>query len=623
MISVENLWKSYGPQTLFEGISFKINHRERVGLVGRNGHGKTTLFRLITGEEEPDSGSIVIPKAYRIGYVTQDLDFTEDSVLVEGMKGLPETQKEQHWKVEKVLAGLGFSPSDMQRHPREFSGGFQVRLNLAKVLVCEPDLLLLDEPTNYLDITSLRWIERFLNTWPRELILITHDRTFMDRIVTHTMGIHRKKIRKIEGDTGKFYTQIVQEEEIYEKTRINDERKRKEVEEFIAHFRAKARLVGLVQSRIRLLEKMERKEKLEKIKTLEFSFRSTPLIAKYVMQAKDLSFSFDPEVPLIENFNFILRPKEKVCVIGPNGKGKTTLIRLLSGQLAPDTGEITYNPKTITGVFEQTNIKTLVDFRSVEEEIMYSDGAVDKQTARNICGAMMFEGDSSLKKIEVLSGGEKSRVMLGKLLVTPVNLLLLDEPTNHLDMQSTDALLAALDSFDGAVVMVTHNEMLLHALAERLIIFHNNEIRVFEGTYQRFLDKGGWGDEEDTRLSPRKQRSDQEGEARFSRREQRKIRSELITQRSRVVNPIEKRIRTVETKIESLEARNRELYSGMQEATLIKDGKRISEIARQLHAGEEEIESLFEELQQLTDQLETCQDDFDERLRQIDQMKSV
>ncbi|HDP24797.1 MAG TPA: ABC-F family ATP-binding cassette domain-containing protein [Deltaproteobacteria bacterium] len=623
MISVENLWKSYGPQTLFEGISFKINPRERVGLVGRNGHGKTTLFRLITGEEEPDSGSIVIPKAYRIGYVTQDLDFTEDSVLVEGMKGLPETQKEQHWKVEKVLAGLGFSPSDMQRHPREFSGGFQVRLNLAKVLVCEPDLLLLDEPTNYLDITSLRWIERFLNTWPRELILITHDRTFMDRIVTHTMGIHRKKIRKIEGDTGKFYTQIVQEEEIYEKTRINDERKRKEVEEFIAHFRAKARLVGLVQSRIRLLEKMERKEKLEKIKTLEFSFRSTPLIAKYVMQAKDLSFSFDPEVPLIENFNFILRPKEKVCVIGPNGKGKTTLIRLLSGQLAPDTGEITYNPKTITGVFEQTNIKTLVDFRSVEEEIMYSDGAVDKQTARNICGAMMFEGDSSLKKIEVLSGGEKSRVMLGKLLVTPVNLLLLDEPTNHLDMQSTDALLAALDSFDGAVVMVTHNEMLLHALAERLIIFHNNEIRVFEGTYQRFLDKGGWGDEEDTRLSPRKQRSDQEGEARFSRREQRKIRSELITQRSRVVNPIEKRIRTVETKIESLEARNRELYSGMQEATLIKDGKRISEIARQLHAGEEEIESLFEELQQLTDQLETCQDDFDERLRQIDQMKSV
>ncbi|MDT8274250.1 MAG: ATP-binding cassette domain-containing protein, partial [Desulfomonilia bacterium] len=303
--------------------------------------------------------------------------------------------------------------------------------------------------------------------------------------------------------------------------------------------------------------------------------------------------------------------------------GKTTLIRLLSGQLAPDAGEITYNPKTTAGVFEQTNIKTLVDSRTVEEEITYSDGAVDKQTARNICGAMMFEGDAALKKIEVLSGGEKSRVMLGKLLVTPVNLLLLDEPTNHLDMQSSDALLAALDSFEGAVVMVTHNEMLLHALAERLIIFHNNEITVFEGTYQRFLEKGGWGDEEDTRLSPKKQRNHQPGEARVSRREQRKIRSELITQRSRVVTPIEKRIRTVETRIESLEARNRELYSGMQEATLAKDGKRISEIAQHLHAGEKEIEALFEELQQLTDQLETCQEDFDEKLRQIDRMNSV
>ena len=221
MISVDNLWKSYGPQVLFEGISFKVNPRERVGLVGRNGHGKTTLLRLVTGEEEPDSGSILIPKNYRIGYVTQHLGFTEDTVLKEGMKGLPDTQREQHWKVERVLAGLGFSQDDMGRDPAEFSGGFQVRLNLAKVLVSDPDMLLLDEPTNYLDITSIRWIERFLNAWPRELILVTHDRTFMDRIVTHTMGIHRRKMRKIEGDTEKYYTQIAQDEDIYELSLIH------------------------------------------------------------------------------------------------------------------------------------------------------------------------------------------------------------------------------------------------------------------------------------------------------------------------------------------------------------------------------------------------------------------
>ena len=616
MISIDNLWKSYGPQVLFEGISFKINPKERVGLVGRNGHGKTTLLRLITGEDEPDAGSIVIPKNYRIGYVTQQLGFTQDTVLKEGMKGLPEAQKEQHWKVEKVLAGLGFSVHDMERHPSEFSGGFQVRLNLAKVLVSDPDLLLLDEPTNYLDITSIRWIERFLNTWPRELILITHDRTFMDRIVTHTMGIHRRKMRKIEGDTEKLYNQIAQEEEIYEKTRVNDDRKRKEVEEFIAHFRAKARLVGLVQSRIKLLGKMERKEKLEKIKTLEFSFRGTPFYAKYAQQANDLSFSYNPEIELIKDFNIVIRPGEKVCIIGPNGKGKTTLLRLLAGQLKPNKGEITYNPKTITGVYEQTNMKTLVDSRTVEDEIFYAGGDLDRQSVRNICGAIMFEGDTALKKIEVLSGGEKSRVMLGKLLVTPVNLLLLDEPTNHLDMETSDALLAALDSFDGAVVMVTHNEMFLHALAERLIIFYHDSIEIFEGGYQRFLDKGGWEDEEIIQPIAKRQGTSDPVEGKINKKVLRKKRSEIITERSKVLSPIEKRIAKAEAEIERHENILKELHVKIQDATMSKDGKKIFEISHAILESEQAIEANFVELEKMHPLYEKHQAEFEERLAQ-------
>jgi ATP-binding cassette subfamily F protein 3 len=617
MISIDNLWKSYGPQVLFEGISFKINPRERVGLVGRNGHGKTTLLRLITGKDEPDAGSIVIPKNYRIGYVTQQLGFTQDSVLKEGMKGLSAAQKEQHWKVEKVLAGLGFSVHDMERHPSEFSGGFQVRLNLAKVLVSDPDLLLLDEPTNYLDITSIRWIERFLNAWPRELILITHDRTFMDRIVTHTMGIHRRKMRKIEGDTEKLYNQIAQEEEIYEKTRVNDDRKRKEVEEFIAHFRAKARLVGLVQSRIKLLGKMGRKEKLEKIKTLEFSFRGTPFYAKYAQQANDLSFSYNPEIELIKDFNIVIRPGEKVCIIGPNGKGKTTLIRLLAGQLKPNKGEITYNPKTIKGVYEQTNIKTLVDSRTVEDEIFYASGDLDRQSVRNICGAIMFEGDSALKKIEVLSGGEKSRVMLGKLLVTPMNLLLLDEPTNHLDMETSDALLAALDSFDGAVVMVTHNEMFLHALAERLIIFYHDSIEIFEGGYQRFLDKGGWEDEEIIQPILKREVKSDPVEGKTNKKELRKKRSEIITERSKVLSPIEKKIAKAEAEIERHENILKELHVQIQNATMCKDGKKIFEISHAILESEHAIEANFVELEKMHPLFEKHQAEFEERLAQV------
>ncbi len=617
MISAENLTKSYARQTLIEGGSFKINPKERVGLVGRNGHGKTTLLRMIVGEESPDDGQIVVPRNYRIGYVRQHLDFTEDTVLAEGMKGLPANQKEQHWKVEKVLAGLGFSQSDMERSPYEFSGGYQVRLNLAKVLVSEPDILLLDEPTNYLDITSIRWIEKFLIAWPSELIIITHDRTFMDRIVTHTMGIHRKKIKKIEGDTGKYYTQVAQEEEIYEKTRQNDERRRKEVEHFITQFRAKARLVGMVQSRVKTLEKMEKKDKLVKIKDLDFSFKYAPFVGKYVLQATDLTFSYNPELDLIKDFTITLRPGEKVCIIGPNGKGKTTLLKLLSGGLKPLHGELTLNPKAIRGTFDQTNVSTLVDSRSVEEEIMYAAGDVDRQKARDICGAMMFEGDNALKKIEVLSGGEKSRVMLGKLLVTPVNLLLLDEPTNHLDMESSDALLAAIDNFDGAVVMVTHNEMFLHALAERLIIFFHDSIEVFEGGYQRFLDKGGWGDEEETLSSARKGKTEKEGSDKLDKKELRKRRAEIITKRSKILGPLERGIEKAEHGIDTREKRIKELNIAMQEAAHAKDGKRITAISMEIHTCEEEIEALFKELEELTHAFDKHNAVFEERLAQV------
>ena len=270
MLQIENLTKSYGSRQLFNQISFKFNPRERLGIVGLNGHGKTTLMRLIIGEESADDGNIVIPRNYRIGYVRQSLRFNAGTVIDEGASALPDHDEGQTWKVEKILTGLGFDSKDLERRPQELSGGFQVRLNLAKALVAEPDLLLLDEPTNFLDITSIRWIEKFLSRWPRELMLITHDRSFMDQVVTHVVGIHRQSVRKIQGDTAKYYQQIAQDEEIYEKTRLNDERRRKEIELFITRFRAKARLANLVQSRMKTLEKTQKKEKLASVKTLDF-----------------------------------------------------------------------------------------------------------------------------------------------------------------------------------------------------------------------------------------------------------------------------------------------------------------------------------------------------------------
>lgn len=622
MISVVNLQKSFGDQLLFRDVSFTVNPGERIGLVGRNGHGKTTLFRILVGDELADGGQINLPKAYRIGYVRQQLAFSQPTVLEEGITGLPAGERDHHWKVEKVLAGLGFSMADMTRPPHHFSGGFQVRLNLAKVLVSEPDLLLLDEPTNYLDITAIRWIERFLLTWPHELMLITHDRSFMDKIVTHTMGIHRNVVRKVAGNTEKLYTQIAQEEEIHEKTRVNDERRRKKLETFITRFRAKARLANLVQSRIKTLEKQQKLEKLERIKTLEFSFRTAPFRGKHCLNARDVTFSYDDRIPLIHNLNISVGAGDRLCIVGPNGKGKTTLLKLLAGMLSPQSGDVTFSPGIERGVFEQTNISILNDERTVEEEIFHSHPDIDRQSARNICGSMMFEGDTALKKIAVLSGGEKSRVLLGRLLAMPANLLLLDEPTNHLDMYTCDALLAALDGFEGTLIMVTHNEMFLDALADRLIVFAKNGTTVFEGNYRRFIESGGWEDDTEppvpTNDVPGRDGSTTGVSAKLTKKERRQRRSEIISEKGAVLGPLQTRISQVEEEIEAREKRLSELNQEMIQASQDQDGKRIEALSQAMHVDRPVVDRLFDELEELTQRFDAAAADFESRLRALE-----
>jgi ATP-binding cassette subfamily F protein 3 len=594
MINLEKISKSFGGQSLFQDTGFKLNTKERVGLVGRNGHGKTTLFRIIAGDDEPDTGVVALPKNYRIGYVRQELDFSKETILEEGMTGLPPHEKDQSWKVEKILSGLGFSHQDFNRPPADFSGGFQVRLNLAKVLVSQPDLLLLDEPTNYLDITSIRWIERFLLNWPRELLLITHDRSFMDKVVTHIVGIHRGKMRKIEGDTAKYYTQIAKDEEIYEKTRLNDEKRAKEIKLFISRFRAKARLANMVQSRIKTLSKMEKKEKLEASQNLDFQFRIEPFGGRQVMNITDLTFSYENRQLLIDDFNLAVKPGERVCIIGQNGKGKTTLLKLLAGRLTPRKGIIEYHQAVKLGYFEQTNASTLIAENTVVDEILYSHTDVDRQLARNVCGAMMFGGDDALKRISVLSGGEKSRVLLGKLLVTPHNLLLLDEPTNHLDMESCDALLGALDNFEGALIMVTHNEMFLDALAQRLIVFQNNSISVFNGSYAYFLEKTGWLEE---KTEPLKKQ--------VAKKEIKRLRSDFFADRAAVLNPLKKRVHGLENDIAEHETKLAEFNQTMAAASRARDSEKIVSLSQTIHLCQKTIDQLYDELETATEAYES------------------
>ncbi len=616
MIQINNISKAYGKQVLFDSVTCTISSGERVGLVGRNGSGKSTLFRMILGEEHPDDGTITVPQGYRIGHLSQHIRFTEETVLKEACLSLIPRDDgiDETYKVKKILSGLGFSGEEFEGSPQSLSGGYQIRLNLAKVLVEEPNLLLLDEPTNYLDIVSIRWLRQVLRTWNGELIIITHDRNFMDSVTTHTMGIHRCKIRKIPGTTQKLYDQILLEEEVYEKTRINDEKKRKEVEQFISRFRAQANKAKAVQSRIKSLGKKERLEKLTEAKNLDFSFRAAAFTGKQLLVADKISFGFHPANLLIRKLSLAIGKKDRIAIIGKNGKGKTTLLNLLAGELTPLRGAVTVHPATKIAYFGQTNIGRLQPAKTVEQEIMDVHPDHSRGSARKICGLMMFEGDHALKKISVLSGGEKSRVLLGKILVSPANLLFLDEPTNHLDMDSIDSLIEAIEAFDGAVVIVTHSEMILHAIAERLVIFDDNSVKVFEGSYRDFLERVGWKDEltENGKPTPAAK-----GERGTSRKDLRKMRAEIIENRAKVLNPIQNRMDEIERIIVQLEKNVEESNQALLDASAKGDGCTIVSISRELADAQQRIEELFDELAKLTEKYEIASREFEEQLNEV------
>ena len=497
MISIKNISKRYGARVLFSEMSFDVLAGEKIGLVGRNGHGKTTLFRIIAGEEEPNEGKIFRPKNYSIGYLDQHLNFTKPTVLEEGCVGLGPEEIGSEWKVEKILSGLGFSEEDFHRKPSEFSGGFQMRIALTKALVAEPNMLLLDEPTNFLDIISIRWLERFLRSWRSELIVISHDRDLVDSVTTHIVGIHRGLVRKIKGPTGKYYTQLHKEEETYEKRRVQDEKKRKEVMKYVNRFRSTASHAKGVQSAIKRIDKMGDQNKLEKIRTLSFSFNHAPFPSRQVMEVSDLKFSYAGKEPyLIDGLNFVVNRHDKICIIGKNGKGKTTLLKLLAGVLKPVEGNVKTHSSALPGYYEQANTANLNDELTVEEEIALGQALIPKSRVRAICGAMMFSGDDAEKKVGVLSGGERSRVLVGKLLVAPSNILFLDEPTHHLDIESCQAMMDAVRDFEGAALVVAHDEHFLNEVATKLIVFKNDKVFFYLGSYREFLERIGWEDDE-------------------------------------------------------------------------------------------------------------------------------
>ncbi len=594
---------------LFDDVNLQIQAGQKIGFVGRNGSGKSTLFKMILGEEPYESGAISIPKHYRIGALRQHLHFSESTVREECALVLPEDEQWNFYKIEKLLFGLGFTQADLDKDPLSFSGGYQIRMNLVKLLATEPNMLLLDEPTNYLDIVSLRWLKNFIREFDGEVILITHDREFMDAVSTHTMGLQRKRLHIVSGDTHKYYATLRLLDETYEKTKANQEKKRKELEEFVARNKARASTAALAQSKQKELDRMEEMKDLATDANLSFRFNYKDTPAKILFRAENLGFGYNSNQPLFQGVSFVMQRGKRIAIIGKNGKGKSTLLNYIAGELGEQQGSLAFHPSTVFAHFGQTNIERLNTKVSIVEEIASVSKELGIPQARNIAGRMMFSGELGDKKIEVLSGGERSRVMLGKILATPANLLFLDEPTNHLDMQSIDALADAIEAFEGSIMMVTHSEMLLHRLADALIVFHKGGAMYFEGSYADFLEKIGWEEEGSAKVKKK---------PKIDYKERKILRKALIKERNEERKPYTKEIAECEESIEKLEAQLAVTNEALTEASNKGDNDAIMKYAKEAGALQQGIDALFERLEIATEMDEEIVAKYELKLQEID-----
>ena len=589
MIRFIDIQKSFGERTLFSEVNLTIGAGEKVGLVGRNGTGKSTFLKMILGQESPQEGTIEYPSDLRIRALEQKLNFEEETVLKQVASALPQNSRMEDWKAKSILMGLGFSEKDFDRPPKEFSSGYQVRIRLAEALVSESDCLLLDEPTNYLDIVSLRWLERFLKKWKGTFILVTHDQRFMEQVVEYTVAIHRTKMRKMRGGPKKLLDHIKKDEEIYEKTRKNQIKKKEQNEEFIRTFRAGARSAGLVQSRIKSLAKQKIGEKLEHLPDIKFNFKYTEFKANSMIEATDISFGYEKDKELINHFSLTVNNGDKIAIIGKNGKGKSTLLNLLVGKLKEKEGKINRHPNLQVGYFGTESLKSLSPELSILEHLIKIPDVTEQQV-RNTCGSLLFTGNEVKKRISTISGGEKSRVCLASVLLFSNHLLALDEPTNHLDMESCEALGKSLKEFPGTVLLVTHNENILSTVANKLVVFDGGTITVMEKTYDKFLASCGWMDEESISFNASKGPS--EGRQEYIDKKEQKKRLRMI----------HNQIKKTEEAIEQLEKKKEGVANDLNEACLKKDTDQIKDLGIKLKSIDDSIDEYYKTLEDLAGQ---------------------
>jgi ATP-binding cassette subfamily F protein 3 len=536
MIHLSNISKQHGSQVLFRDAGFQILPGSRSGLVGPNGAGKTSIFRIITGEEETDGGEITCAKRTTIGYFSQDVgEMSGRSALEEVMAGSAETMRlagelkemesamcepmaddamaallerygvaqeefehrggyDLDTRAQTVLTGLGIGPDRFNQPVESFSGGWKMRIALARILTLKPDVLLLDEPTNHLDVESIIWLEEWLaNEFDGALLMTSHDRDFMNRIVTRIIEVANRTVTTYGGNYD-FYERErdIRREQLLASHKRQQEMLAKE-EEFIARFAARASHAAQVQSRVKKIEKIERIEIPAEERTVRFEFAEPPRsgddVAVFDNLAKSWQLPDGGEHPVFSGVTGTIRRRNKIAVVGVNGAGKSTFLKTLAGRTGPTSGNVSLGANVELGYFSQHAMEVLDPKKTVFETVQDVMPLATIGVIRNLLGAFLFSGEAVEKRIENLSGGEKSRVVLATLLARPVNFLVLDEPTNHLDIRSREILLDALQRFSGTVVLVSHDRHFLRCLVDRVFEIDHGEMRVYEGNYGYYLEK--------------------------------------------------------------------------------------------------------------------------------------